>query len=75
MKIKSSSGLLTVAVASIGIAYAQDAPPFEEVDTDADGELSRIEVATIEAVEFQAADKNQDGRLDRTEYESAIGSP
>jgi hypothetical protein len=61
-----------LALGFAGIALAQDsAPPFEEVDTNQDGQVSRTEAAAIEGLEFTTADTNQDGSLDRTEYMAA----
>lgn len=65
---------LVAAFGITGIALAQDqAPPFEEVDTNQDGQISRTEAAAIEGLDFTTADTNQDGSLDRTEYMSAAG--
>ena len=57
-----------------GVALAQAAlPPFEEVDTNADGQISMEEAAAIEGLDFAAADTNQDGSLDQAEYAAAQG--
>lgn len=64
-----------VALGFVGIALAQDdMPPFEEVDSNQDGQISRVEAAAIEGLDFTTADTNQDGSLDRTEYMAASGS-
>lgn len=42
--------------------------PFEELDTDADGALSKEETAVIEDFDFDAADENGDGVLTVDEY-------
>src|SRR5690606_34787363 len=61
-----------LALGFTGIALAQDAaPPFEEVDANQDGQISRTEAAAIEGLDFTTADTNQDGSLDRTEYMAA----
>lgn len=61
-----------LALAFSGIALAQEAlPPFEEVDSNQDGQISRTEAAAIEGLTFDTADTNQDGSLDRTEYMAA----
>ena len=57
-----------------GLALAQGAlPPFEEVDANADGQISMEEAAAIEGLDFAAADTNQDGSLDQAEYAAAQG--
>jgi hypothetical protein len=63
-----------VALGFAGIALAQDdMPPFEEVDTNQDGRISRVEAAAIEGLDFNTADTNQDGFLDREEYMAVAG--
>ena len=66
---------LALAVAGFaGIALAQSPlPPFEEVDTNADGLISMEEAAAIEGLDFATADANQDGFLDQEEYAAAQG--
>ncbi len=55
-------------------ALAQGAlPAFEEVDVDADGQISMEEAAAIEGLDFATADANQDGALDQEEYAAAQG--
>jgi hypothetical protein len=71
MKTKVSITLLALGFA--GAALAQDAPSFEEVDQNADGMISQEEAAAVEGLDLATADTNQDGSLDRTEYEAAIG--
>jgi len=46
-------------------------PSFEEVDANADGQISMEEAAAIEGLEFATADANQDGALDQEEYAAA----
>ena len=63
-----------MAIGFAGVALAQgDLPPFEEVDTNQDGEISRVEAAAIEGLDFTTADTNQDGSLDQSEYMAAGG--
>jgi len=52
-------------------ALAQGAPSFEEVDSNGDGLISAEEAAAIEGLDMATADANQDGALDRVEYEAA----
>lgn len=54
-----------------GFALAQDAPSFEDVDTNGDGSIDRQEASVVEGIDFATADANQDGALDREEYEAA----
>jgi hypothetical protein len=52
-------------------ALAQGMPAFEEVDTNADGNISLEEAQAIEGLDFATADANQDGVLSQEEYEAA----
>lgn len=57
-----------------GIVLAQGPlPPFEEVDSNSDGQISMEEAAAIEGLDFATADTNQDGALDAEEYAAAQG--
>jgi hypothetical protein len=47
------------------------APAFEEVDANADGQISREEASVIEGLDFDGMDTNQDGSLSREEYTAA----
>lgn len=69
MNAKVSVTLL--ALGFTGVALAQGTPGFEEVDQNSDGMISQEEAASVEGLDFATADTNQDGSLDRTEYESA----
>lgn len=69
MKAKVSVTLLALGFA--GAALAQQAPSFEEVDQNSDGMISQEEAASVEGLDFATADTNQDGSLDRSEYEQA----
>jgi hypothetical protein len=71
MKAKVSVTLLALGFA--GAALAQDAPSFEEVDQNGDGMISQEEAAAVEGLDFATADTNQDGSLDRDEYNQATG--
>lgn len=55
-------------------ALAQSAlPSFEEIDANADGQISMEEAAAIEGLDFATADANQDGALDQEEYAAVHG--
>lgn len=60
-----------LALGFAGVALAQGAPSFEEVDANQDGSISREEAAAVEGLDFSTADANQDGSLDRQEYQAA----
>ena len=60
-----------LALGFAGAALAQDAPSFEDVDTNQDGQISREEAAAVEGLDFSTADSNGDGSLDRIEYQAA----
>ena len=47
---------------------------FEEVDKDGDGLVSADEAATVERLNFAAADTDQDGKLSVDEYGIAVGT-
>ena len=51
---------------------AQGLVAFQDIDSDRNGYVSRVEARSIAAVEkaFDSADANQDGLLDRGEYTS-----
>ena len=58
--------LLVVASA----AFAQGLPAFEEVDQNSDGQISQQEAGVVEALDFATADADQDGTIDRSEYQA-----
>ena len=61
-----------LALGFTGAALAQDAAPsFEEVDANSDGMISQEEAAAVEGLDLATADRNQDGSLDRAEYQVA----
>ena len=66
-----------VGVAFAGAVMAQAAPDFATVDANGDGALSLEEVKAalpnVEDATIAAADANQDGTLDATEYAALIG--
>ena len=68
------TGALAV-IAAFGFASAAQAvaPAFNELDKDHDGLLTKAEASSVKDLDFAKADTNRDGRLDRAEYEAAIG--
>lgn len=71
---KAASILLTATVVFVFASASQAAgPAFNELDRDRDGVLTKDETATVKGLDFAKADTNKDGRLDRAEYEAAIG--
>lgn len=67
---KFSLGTL-IALAFAGAALAQQAPTFEEVDVNGDGQISQEEAGAIEGLDFATADTDQDGSLSMEEYNAA----
>ena len=64
--------VLLSALGFSGAALAQATlPSFEEVDANADGQISMEEAAAIEGLDFATADVNQDGALNQEEYTAA----
>jgi hypothetical protein len=63
---------IIVGIALAQIAFAVDAPTFDEVDADKDGAISATEAAEVPALDFAAADTDKDGTLSRSEYEAAL---
>jgi len=70
-KVRSALALLgMLALASASYAVA---PAFNELDKDHDGMLTKAETTSVKGLDFAKADTNKDGKLDRAEYEAAIG--
>jgi hypothetical protein len=68
------SVLAAIAVFALATASYAAAPTFNELDKDRDGMLTRTETAgKVKGLDFAKADTNKDGRLDRAEYEAAVG--
>ena len=72
MRIIILSALLLVTLSAFKIASST----FEEVDTDGDGLVSEAELArdaaSLEALNFNAADGDNDGALSVDEYDIAV---
>lgn len=66
---KSLTSLLLAGFAASAIA--QGLPSFDDVDANADGAISEEEAQAVEGLDFATADANQDGQLDRAEWEQA----
>jgi hypothetical protein len=70
--VSEMNKLIGIAVLGFSAAaLAQSAVPFEDVDANGDGVISQEEAAAIEGLDMATADTNQDGVLDRAEYEAA----
>jgi EF hand len=59
--------MLAFGLSSIVLA-AEALPPFEQVDANRDGHISKTEAAAVEGLDFATADANQDGMISREEY-------
>lgn len=71
IQIRSAPALFGVlAFASASHAAA---PAFNDLDKNHDGYLTRPETSSVKDLDFAKADTNRDGRLDRVEYEAAVG--
>jgi hypothetical protein len=66
--------LLALGLSGAAIAQQSQLPPFDQVDKNADGNISRSEAAQIEGLDFSAVDTNQDGQLSRSEYMTYAGT-
>jgi EF hand len=61
-----------VAIGFSAAALAQSAmPTFEDVDVNADGQISATEAQAIEGLDFATLDVDQNGSLSREEYSAA----
>ena len=69
---KISSVLTVIGVVALASA-AFAAGAFNELDKDRDGLLTKAEASSVKGLDFAKADTNRDGRLDRAEYEAAVG--
>ena len=50
-------------------------PSFQTVDTDNNGHVNSDEAKAVSGLQFQDADKDDDGRLSRQEFEAAVTVP
>jgi hypothetical protein len=71
--IKLRTAMALMAVMGLASASYAAAPAFNELDKDHDGMLTKAECASVKNLDFAKADTNKDGRLDRAEYEAAVG--
>jgi hypothetical protein len=70
---KVRSALAVIAALGFASSAYAVAPAFNELDKDKDGLLTKSETASVKGLDFAKADTNKDGRLDRAEYEAAVG--
>jgi Ca2+-binding EF-hand superfamily protein len=71
--IQVRSALASIGVLALASASYAVAPAFNELDKDHDGMLTKAEASSVKNLDFAKADTNKDGRLDRAEYEAAVG--
>ena len=57
-----------VALSFAGMALAQQAPPFDEVDTNSDGEISESEFTVVDRSKFEKCDTDEDEYLSPKEF-------
>ena len=72
--MKASVALFTCAVSASVAAYAaEEWPSFRKADNDNNGAITMEEARTVPELgeNFAEYDQNKDGRLSRSEYESA----
>lgn len=67
--MKRYLSLAMLALGFSGVALAQDLPSFNDVDTNGDGKISQEEASQVEGVDFATWDANQDGYIDRQEWD------
>jgi hypothetical protein len=67
-----NAAVLVASVAIASVAFAE-APAFDDIDANKDGKLSKAEASAVKGLDFAKADRDQNGTLDRVEYEAAIG--
>lgn len=56
-----------LALGFAGMVFAA-APAFEEVDANADGQITEEEASAVEGLDFATCDADQDGALSADEY-------
>ncbi len=73
---RSILAALCAVAAGTAIAATTTMAPFKAIDANADGYISAEEAKAVEglAAQFEQADRNKDGRLDRKEYEGLTAS-
>ena len=70
--LKWTTLALVAGLLGAGVAFAADAPPFDQVDTNRDGLISKTEAAAVPKLDFGKADRNGDGYLSQGEYAAAM---
>jgi Ca2+-binding EF-hand superfamily protein len=50
----------------------QEWPSFESVDKDANGSVDTKEALSLRGFNFKVADKDKDGKINKSEYETAM---
>jgi EF hand len=70
MTMKRYIGVIALGISAAALAQSA-MPTFEEVDVNADGQISATEAQVIEGLDFATLDVNQDGSLSREEYTMA----
>jgi len=67
------TALALVSVLAIaGPASGMEAASFDDLDANKDGKLSKEEAAKKAGLDFAKADTDNDGWLNRSEYEAAV---
>ena len=70
---KVRSALVLIGALGLASAAYAVAPPFNDLDKNHDGFLTKEEASSVKGLDFAKADTNRDGKLDRAEYAAAVG--
>jgi len=73
-KLNTALTVLAALGISTGVALANQAPSFAQVDSNHDGKISKSEASKVTGLsaKFADADANGDGSLDAMEYRAAV---